>query len=103
MNQFNRGDMVRLNTGGPPMSVAKVQEFGPDAPNDQLTGQQVLCAWFVGEEEKGTWFPPECLVKIKELAKCEVIEKDIENDNENREAGAGNDGPEVRDCRAGAD
>ena len=76
MLTFNRGDMVRLNTGGPPMSVAKVQEFGPDAPGDHLIGWQILCAWFAGEEEKGSWFPPECLVKIKELAKCEVIESD---------------------------
>ncbi len=73
---FNRGNMVRLNTGGPPMSVAKVQEFEEGRGGDLIEGFQILCAWFIGEEEKGEWFPPECLVKIKELAKCEVIESD---------------------------
>ena len=44
---FSAGDVVRLKSGGPDMTVVYTD---PDGDID--------CAWFVGEERKSGTFPP---------------------------------------------
>jgi uncharacterized protein YodC (DUF2158 family) len=48
-NNFKAGDVVVLKSGGPKMTVTRVE------------GSHVFCSWFVGtKSEKGN-FPPDAL------------------------------------------
>ena len=53
-HEFRPGDVVRLKTGGPEMSVVVV--------NEALN--LVLCQWFVGDEVRSSHFAPESLVLV---------------------------------------
>lgn len=44
MNQFNVGDVVQLNSGGPKMTVT------------ELAGDQVWCMWFEGPKQQQAIF-----------------------------------------------
>jgi uncharacterized protein YodC (DUF2158 family) len=46
------GDVVRLKSGGPVMTVSATA----------MNGRQLICAWFVGEENKSAAFSSEALV-----------------------------------------
>jgi uncharacterized protein YodC (DUF2158 family) len=51
--KFRVGDVVRLKSGGPAMTIQKLGEY----PSDQ-----VECRWFTDEQEcKWGSFPPACL------------------------------------------
>lgn len=49
MAEFRVGDIVRLKSGGPQMTVAKNIPNASDGPS-------VNCVWFVGDEPKEKWF-----------------------------------------------
>ena len=54
MTQLKPGDIVRLKSGGPPMTVAGRAPSG-----------NYLCCWFAGNEVKTDTFDPDCLCKLK--------------------------------------
>lgn len=56
--QFNKGDVVRLRSGGPPMTVTSVGEA------HMSSTMSVWCVWFdeKGEQKSGT-FPIEAVEK----------------------------------------
>lgn len=56
MNQFNTGDVVQLKSGGPKMTVVKVDDF-------ESGSLIVVCSWFVGTKKETASFPPDALEK----------------------------------------
>lgn len=50
-NNYDTGDLVRLKSGGPTMTVAQQSD---------VSG--VKCQWFAGKKMESGWFPPESLV-----------------------------------------
>ena len=75
MPKFNKGDVVRLISGGPNMVIVAV--FHEDAETPQLKFQYIanktlygnspalyLCTWFDGVEDKEHLYPEESLVSI---------------------------------------
>lgn len=54
---FKRGDIVRLNSGGPPMTVQETLCVG---------GESVVCRWFTdaGTEPLACCFFEECLTLV---------------------------------------
>jgi uncharacterized protein YodC (DUF2158 family) len=50
-NQFSLGDVVKLKSGGPKMTVN----------NSYGDGRTLSCVWFVGTEQKEARFSPEAL------------------------------------------
>lgn len=64
--EFRPGDRVRLNTGGPEMSVQSVID-GPQeqeiVPWDEPRPRLVVCQWFVGDSLQAGKFVPESLVR----------------------------------------
>jgi uncharacterized protein YodC (DUF2158 family) len=58
---FKVGDVVRLKSGGPDMTVNAV---GVGICNDQ-----VYCVWFDGKKKGGESFPPEALEAVEPKAK----------------------------------
>jgi uncharacterized protein YodC (DUF2158 family) len=51
---FNPGDVVRLKSGGPAMTVMHTDMLG-----------KLYCQWFVKDEAKGNSFPAEALEAAK--------------------------------------
>ncbi len=49
MAEFKPGDVVKVKSGGPAMTV------------ERITSNQVVCQWFVGADLKGGVFAPEAL------------------------------------------
>jgi uncharacterized protein YodC (DUF2158 family) len=56
MNKFSTGDIVRLKSGGPTMTVDKHSEYGGD----------VVCQWFAGSKLSIGGFPEGALVKVED-------------------------------------
>jgi uncharacterized protein YodC (DUF2158 family) len=54
MSQFKVGDVVRLKSGSPKMTVSQVQSNG------------AVCSWFAGSENKVGHFPFDSLEKVVE-------------------------------------
>lgn len=54
MTQINPGDVVRLKSGGPPMTVADKDHLG-----------RYVCTWFANNEVKTEALHGECLCKLK--------------------------------------
>jgi uncharacterized protein YodC (DUF2158 family) len=55
MSQWKVGDIVQLKSGGPVMTVTSIRnDIG-----------QVACNWFLRDEAKNGWFPPEALEAAK--------------------------------------
>jgi len=52
MYEFRKGDLVRLKSGGPKMTVAEIRE-----------DYKVVCDFFVGNERKSEVFDPKVLIK----------------------------------------
>jgi len=52
MYEFRKGDLVRLKSGGPKMTVAEIRD-----------DYKVVCDYFVGNERKSEVFDPKVLVK----------------------------------------
>lgn len=76
MEKLKAGDIVCLASGGPKMTVSKVNEEIPTPPTDntaaapawgsKVEAAGVTCQWFVRERlEKGV-FPQESLVGVKQ-------------------------------------
>ncbi len=54
MTQLKPGEVVRLKSGGPPMTLVGPAQTGG-----------YLCCWFAGDDVKSASFNPNCLCKIK--------------------------------------
>ncbi len=65
--QFKSGDVVRLKSGGPKMTVHSVDGFDPILA-------VIDCRWFVGGEIKGANFLPETL-KMERSAMSQAKER----------------------------
>jgi len=63
--EFKMGDVVRLKSGGPKMTIANISEPrpGPIPP-----GKWVRCIWFDGSSIYEYSFDSTCLVKVSEKA-----------------------------------
>jgi len=48
------GDLVKLKSGGPAMTVDNIQENG-----------QIYCRWFVGREAREEYFSPDVLQLVE--------------------------------------
>lgn len=55
VTEFNIGDVVKLKSGGPPMTVIMLRR-------DRKGAQ---CGWFEQGEYRSEWFMNECLVHSK--------------------------------------
>lgn len=67
MAKWNPGDKVKLNTGGPEMSV-QVHGFNTFVPIGSTVAQTreiVICSWFVGDDLRQAEFAPESLEAVK--------------------------------------
>jgi uncharacterized protein YodC (DUF2158 family) len=56
--EFKTGDIVRLKSGGPEMTV--------DESLLSLDGKKVHCLWFAREKLESGDFSPEALIKVEE-------------------------------------
>jgi uncharacterized protein YodC (DUF2158 family) len=61
MMAFKIGDIVRLKSGGPAMTVTKVDDFG--------IRTIIKCTWFAENKNERGDFPPEALVPASPVAK----------------------------------
>lgn len=58
-NKFKIGDIVKLNAGGPSMSVTEVKTLRGDGPT-------VWCKWFGGKKLETGSFPEDTLILVDE-------------------------------------
>lgn len=56
MAEFKIGDVVRLKSGGPSMTVAAV--------GVGIMGDEIYCAWFEGKKKHAESFPPGALEAV---------------------------------------
>jgi len=61
---FHPGDVVRLKSGGPEMTVVKGFRDGSGFPPG--VGVAVECQWFAGDRLEFATFPSEFLVVVEE-------------------------------------
>ena len=57
-NQFNIGDVVQLKSGGPKMTVTRINEE-----------QHITTAWFAGSKKESGVFPVEAILIVTEQKK----------------------------------
>lgn len=69
MSEFNPGDIVRLKSGGPPMTVTN---FDHDAVCANNAVYAVDCEWFAGDNLKRDSFLSICLIKDRHYTFGEV-------------------------------
>lgn len=55
-SKFKVGDIVRLKSGGPNMTVSEVRDL-PDGP-------WLICAWFSGKKHDSNGFPPDTIEEV---------------------------------------
>lgn len=60
-NIYNRGDIVKLKSGGPDMTV---KEVITNSTTDEFTGSY-RCQWFAGKKLDMGVFPQESLLPVK--------------------------------------
>lgn len=65
MSQFNVGDTVRLKSGGPIMTVARLTQV---ADKEIAGGISVRCQWFVNQDVRESSFHPDTLEPFVENA-----------------------------------
>lgn len=59
MSKFKKGDTVRLNSGGPLMTIQEIsQQYDNGKP---LEGYDIRCRWFIKDEIQEAWFDQEAL------------------------------------------
>ena len=61
MMAFKIGDVVKLKSGGPAMTVMKVDDFG--------TRTVIKCTWFAESKIERGDFPPEVLLSAPPITK----------------------------------
>lgn len=72
MAQFNKGEVVRLKSGSPDMTITAVLTEDAETPqlrynymvNQKMFGNSpalYLCSWFVGTKENSHLYPEEAL------------------------------------------
>lgn len=59
MNEFEPGDIVRLKSGGPKMTVAKLD-------TDYEGDEYAYCEWFKGATRQSGKFEPQVLESVEE-------------------------------------
>lgn len=75
MTKFNKGDVVRLKSGSPDMTISAVLCEDSESPQMKMQyfaqktafGNSTafyLCSWFEGEENKSYIYPEETLVSV---------------------------------------
>jgi len=60
-NTYNIGDIVKLKSGGPEMTIKKVNTNMNDEPSGHYQ-----CQWFAGKKLDSGVFPQESLVAVTE-------------------------------------
>lgn len=58
---FNIGDIVRLKSGGPPMTVVQLPAVDLPSPPPLPGDDQFVCNWFEGKRHYQKSFPAEAL------------------------------------------
>ena len=59
MTKFKIGELVRLRSGGPKMTVKM-------APDESMGLEEVLCVWFKGDLEISESYHPDMLVHVND-------------------------------------
>lgn len=68
-DRFSIGDVVRLRSGGPPMTVTNVGiAFNPNRPTGNVRRTSVTCVWFEKDTMLQEKFPTNALKKVIEPA-----------------------------------
>lgn len=62
MSAFNPGDVVKLKSGGPDMTVERTGDFGPAGPE-----KGVVCTWFERAKRSTEVFSEETLKRTTDL------------------------------------
>lgn len=58
--QFKPGDIVRLKSGGPDMTVSAI--------GSGVFAGEIHCEWFSGKKHEHCWFTPAALVSVERQA-----------------------------------
>lgn len=61
MAELKEGDVVQLKSGGPCMTISRIDAEGT-----------TKCIWFVGEKNQEAWFPIFTLIKADETPLAEA-------------------------------
>jgi len=61
MKKFKKGDTVKLNSGGPIMTVEKVEDNYLDGI--KIEGHEIHCVWFINNEVRDGRFDQDMLSK----------------------------------------
>jgi uncharacterized protein YodC (DUF2158 family) len=59
MSEFKKGDIVRLKSGGPSMTVERISD-------SSMVENPVKCQWFAGHKLQEGWFAPESIELVEE-------------------------------------
>jgi uncharacterized protein YodC (DUF2158 family) len=62
MSEFKKGDVVRLKSGGPKMTIDNVDNYG----TSNKPSIRAACIWFDGGEKKEGNFSPETIEIAKD-------------------------------------
>jgi uncharacterized protein YodC (DUF2158 family) len=62
MPELKTGDVVRLKSGGPKMTIDSIDDYG----SGNSSNIRAMCIWFDGGERKEGNFPPEALETAKD-------------------------------------
>jgi uncharacterized protein YodC (DUF2158 family) len=69
MAEFKKGDTVRLNSGGPLMTITNLGDYGPTGPEDG-----VKCVWFDGSRREEEVFD-RAVLKISDNSAQRRVER----------------------------
>lgn len=77
MEQFKNGDLVRLKSGGPTMSVSKgkLDALSGAFADEVFADERIRCQWFAGSKLESGLFEPETLVRVDEEEATKTKEK----------------------------
>jgi uncharacterized protein YodC (DUF2158 family) len=64
-NNFKSGEVVRLVSGGPDMTVVEYSAMFGESNFPSSTLNWVDCIWFDGKKQQTGKFPPESLQRVK--------------------------------------
>ena len=66
MENLKAGDLVKLKSGGPIMTISRV-----------VTRSRIICVWFNNNEQKYGEFPTEALVSVGDAGEGDGIEVEM--------------------------